>query len=784
MKIKSLIASSIILALSACNDSDISPEVGSSPGSVTLSGDAIVGSTLSATVSDNDGLESAVIVYQWMADDKVISGATSASYMLIEADVDSTITVSVTYTDDNGHNEMSKSAPSDTVEIPAVPSVGKVTISGNAYEGHILTATVIDTNGSDATAIVYTWMVDGSDIADETVATYTLTAADLGSTITVTATYTDFDDFEEQVTSTATNVVVVEPIVPVEPIIPMTQAAAITDTMGIGDLTPDSGELRFILSDQNIEPLTAGKMMVSFRKEAGAVNNNPDDNETDNKDAYIGLFGSKVGTGYELVELRIQEGVYVIRGQEGTVDVNADSVGDNATFTGDEWVDIEITWDALNASDSVAPLITLAINGTAVTVDAFPTYNSEKSDGTLGTHFETIMAGVQHMVFKIGDNDATIATAFYIDNIKLYSDTAGTAAALVFEDDFEAPTYAVGDSLDSDNIDSPYNSNTNEAVVAEVVAAADPVVTDPVVTDPVVPDPVVPDPVVPDPVVPDPVVPDPVVPDPVVPDPVVPDPVVPDPVVPDPVIVNLQAAAITDTMGVGDLTKDTGELRFKLSDESIDPITAGKMTVSFRKEAGAVNNNPNDTDTDNKDAYIGLFGSKIGTGYELIELRVQEGTYVIRGQEGTVDVNAASVGDNATFTGTEWVDLEITWDATNASDSVAPLMTLTINGTAVSASAFSTYNSGKTDSTYGTHFATIMAGVQALVFKIGDNDATIATSFYIDDIKLYSDTAGTTLVFSDDFELPAYVVGASLDTDNVDSPYNSSTNEAVVVDRL
>jgi hypothetical protein len=36
--------------------------------------------------------------------------------------------------------------------------------------------------------------------------------------------------------------------------------------------------------------------------------------------------------------------------------------------------------------------------------------------------------------------------------------------AIVFEDDFEG--YAVGDSLDTDNGASPYNSSTAEAVVA------------------------------------------------------------------------------------------------------------------------------------------------------------------------------------------------------------------------------------------------------------------------------------------------------------------------------
>ena len=91
MKMKSLIASSIILALSACNDSSVSAEAGNSIGAVTLSGDSLVGSTLSAMVTDGNGLESASISYEWLADDKVISGATASAYLLTATEVEANI---------------------------------------------------------------------------------------------------------------------------------------------------------------------------------------------------------------------------------------------------------------------------------------------------------------------------------------------------------------------------------------------------------------------------------------------------------------------------------------------------------------------------------------------------------------------------------------------------------------------------------------------------------------------------------------------------------------------
>ncbi|MDC2891188.1 hypothetical protein [Psychrosphaera algicola] len=128
-----------------------------------------------------------------------------------------------------------------------------------------------------------------------------------------------------------------------------------------------------------------------------------------------------------------------------------------------------MTWDASSASDTVTPMLTVTINGTSVTTDAFSSASSSPSD---------VLGGVRYAIFKLGDNGSTIpSAAYYIDDIKIYSDIAGTTVA--FEDDFES--YNVGDSLDDDNTASPYNSNTAEAVVAEVTKGGDSV--DPV--DPV-----------------------------------------------------------------------------------------------------------------------------------------------------------------------------------------------------------------------------------------------------------------------------------------------------------
>jgi len=622
-----------------------------------LSGDAIVGSTLSATVTDNDGLESADIAYQWMAGDKVISSATSSSYLLIEADVDSTITVSVTYTDDNGHSEISKSAPSDTVEIPAVPSEGSITISGDAFEGSVLTALITDANGFGETEVEYLWMVDGSDITDANTDTYTLTAAELGSTISVTATYTDNDEFEEAVTSAVTGVVVIEPLTPVEPVVPMTQVASITDNM-----TDDAGELRY----KHSSVIEAGKLSLSFAKDEVMTA------DGSAKEAYVALYGNSTSTSKALVDLRIGNGTFTIRDQ--------DNITVTATFTPGDWVDVEMTWDASSASATVAPLVTITINGTAVTVDAFPSVSSELA---------TVMAGVETVVFKLSDTSSVVTGAYLVDDIKLYADIAGTTIA--FEDDFE--TYAIEDSLDTDNTNSPYNSSTAEAVVVEAEDAVAPVETTPEPT-------------------------------------------------------TTKVASITDNM-----TDDAGELRYKHS----STIEAGKLNLSFAKDEVMT------ADGSAKEAYVALYGNSTSTSKALVDLRIGNGTFTIRDQD---NITVA-----ATFTPGDWVDVEMTWDASSASATVAPLVTITINGTAVTVDAFPSVSS---------ELATVMAGVETIVFKLSDTSSVVTGAYLVDDIKLYADIVGTTIAFEDNFE--AYAIADSLDTDNANSPYNSSTAEAVVVE--
>ena len=177
-------------------------------GSVTISGTAAQNETLTASnnIADEDGLGD--FSYQWKRNGTDISGATSSTYTLIQDDVGNQITVTVTYTDDQGTTETLTSEPTSAVANVNDNPTGSVTIDGVTTENTILTAVTSSIGDVDGLGdFTYQWKRDGSDISGETSSTYTLVQADVGNEITVTVTYTDGQGTTENVTSAPTSAV-------------------------------------------------------------------------------------------------------------------------------------------------------------------------------------------------------------------------------------------------------------------------------------------------------------------------------------------------------------------------------------------------------------------------------------------------------------------------------------------------------------------------------------------------------------------------------------------------
>ena len=153
-------------------------------GTITMSGSAVEGRTLTAEVSrwDVPGLSYA---YQWFRDDAPIPHATQRSYTTVQADTGKNLSVGVTVSA-AGYAPTLKKSTSRTVAPPVI-APGTISISGTLKSGNTLTARTAGWSPSDLT-FTYQWTRDGVNISGARQSTYRLTNSDAKSTIRVTAT--------------------------------------------------------------------------------------------------------------------------------------------------------------------------------------------------------------------------------------------------------------------------------------------------------------------------------------------------------------------------------------------------------------------------------------------------------------------------------------------------------------------------------------------------------------------------------------------------------------------
>ena len=180
-------------------------------GRPTITGTTQVGQTLTAdtaAIMDADGLTNVSYTYQWIrvATDATtetnISEATASTYTLVAADQGTMIKVTVSFTDDASNAETLTSATTPTIGAPPpnTPATGAPTITGTPQVGQTLTAdtaAIMDADGLTNVSYTYQWIRVATDattetnISEATASTYTLVAADQGTTIKVTVSFTD-----------------------------------------------------------------------------------------------------------------------------------------------------------------------------------------------------------------------------------------------------------------------------------------------------------------------------------------------------------------------------------------------------------------------------------------------------------------------------------------------------------------------------------------------------------------------------------------------------------------
>ncbi len=183
----------------------------------TISGTAQSGQTLTANDGTWTGTTPISYAYQWRRCDSAgascadIAGATATPYTLTAADVGSTLRVRVTASNAAG-SSVATSAPTGVVAAAPTPpaSTAPPTISGTAQQGQTLTANDGTWTGTAPISYAYQWRRCDSagagcvDIAGATTTAYTLTAADVGSTLRVRVTASNTagsSDYSARVTS-------------------------------------------------------------------------------------------------------------------------------------------------------------------------------------------------------------------------------------------------------------------------------------------------------------------------------------------------------------------------------------------------------------------------------------------------------------------------------------------------------------------------------------------------------------------------------------------------------
>jgi trimeric autotransporter adhesin len=235
-------------------------------GTASISGVPTLGETLTASVTDGNGISGAVFAYQWLADGVAIAGATMQTYTLTVTEVGAMITVNAMYSDNDGYAEDVTSAAVGPVATTATNVAGSVAISGTLVVGETLTATVTDPNG--ATTVGYQWAADGTDISGATAETYALTSTELGTIMSVTVNYTDDDGFAEGPHSDTAADIVYTAIVVGETTLQAAAAAAVDgDIIGLaspsGDDYQDMAEVEFAANNMRIQRTVGSTAVIT-----------------------------------------------------------------------------------------------------------------------------------------------------------------------------------------------------------------------------------------------------------------------------------------------------------------------------------------------------------------------------------------------------------------------------------------------------------------------------------------------------------------------------------------
>ncbi len=147
------------------------------------------GQVLSAT-SGTWSPAGATYAYQWLAGGTAISGATSTTYTVADADQGKALTVRVTASKADYTDGVVTSDPTSAVVKPVFTNTAKPTISDTTpTSGQTLTATTGSWTPSGAT-YAFQWLADGEPITGATTASHQVPSGEVGKSLSVRVTAT------------------------------------------------------------------------------------------------------------------------------------------------------------------------------------------------------------------------------------------------------------------------------------------------------------------------------------------------------------------------------------------------------------------------------------------------------------------------------------------------------------------------------------------------------------------------------------------------------------------
>lgn len=235
-------------------------------GTPTISGTPQVGATLTADPGTWSGNPTSY-AYSWSRCDKngnacaSIPGATAKTYKLQQADLGSTLRITVTASNADGATD-STSAPTAVVSDAAAPtSTAPPTISGSVQVGSTLTADKGGWNGSPS-AYAYQWSrcdTTGNScaaISGASAATYLLKQVDAGTTLRVTVTATNGAGSTSA--TSAPTAVVSTPPPPVSNGCPTSGSG----TLQVKDVAPPA---RLAIDQQSLDPSIVTRSATAIR---------------------------------------------------------------------------------------------------------------------------------------------------------------------------------------------------------------------------------------------------------------------------------------------------------------------------------------------------------------------------------------------------------------------------------------------------------------------------------------------------------------------------------------